>query len=42
LIPSWILALECGWQPVSLGDNRLRIETAAIVAAAAVYLHFSC
>lgn len=35
MIPSWILALECGWQPVSLGDNRLRIETAAIVAAAA-------
>lgn len=35
------LALERGWQPVSLGDSRLRIETAAIVAAAAVYLHFS-
>lgn len=35
------LALKRGWQPVSLGDSRLRIETAAIVAAAAVYLHFS-
>ncbi len=35
------LAIERGWQPVSLGDSRLRIETAAIVAAAAVYLHFS-
>ena len=35
------LAIEHGWQPVSLGDSRLRIETAAIVATAAVYLHFS-
>jgi len=35
------LALERGWQPVSLGDSRLRIETAALVATAAVYLHFS-
>ncbi len=35
------LALERGWQPVSLGDSRLRIETAAIVATAAVYLTFS-
>ena len=35
------LALERGWQPVSLGDSRLRIETAAVVATAAVYLHFS-
>ena len=35
------LAIERGWKPVSLGDSRLRIETAAIVAAAAVYLHFS-
>lgn len=25
-------ALECGWKPISLGDNRLRTETAAIVA----------
>lgn len=32
------LAVEKGWQPVSLGDSRLRIETAAIVAATAVYL----
>ena len=36
-----VLALERGWQPVSLGDSRLRIETAAIVATAAVYLHFT-
>lgn len=35
------LAAECGWQPVSLGDSRLRIETAALVAAAAVYLNFT-
>ena len=35
------LALERGWQPVSLGDSRLRIETAALVATVAVYLHFS-
>ena len=35
------LALERGWQPVSLGDSRLRIETAALVATAAVYLTFS-
>ena len=35
------MALERGWQPASLGDSRLRIETAAIVATAAVYLHFS-
>jgi 16S rRNA (uracil1498-N3)-methyltransferase len=34
------LALERGWQPVSLGDSRLRIETAALVATAAVYLNF--
>lgn len=26
------LALDCGWKPVTLGDNRLRTETAAIVA----------
>lgn len=26
------LALDCGWQPATLGDNRLRTETAAIVA----------
>ena len=35
------LALARGWQPVSLGDSRLRIETAALVATTAVYLHFS-
>ncbi|MBQ7253813.1 MAG: 16S rRNA (uracil(1498)-N(3))-methyltransferase [Bacteroidales bacterium] len=33
------LALEHGWTPVSLGDSRLRIETAALTATAAVYLH---
>ena len=32
------LARECGWIPVSLGDSRLRTETAAVVATAAVYL----
>lgn len=26
------LALEAGWTPVTLGDNRLRTETAALVA----------
>lgn len=31
-------AIERGWQPVSLGDSRLRIETAALTATAAVYL----
>ncbi len=25
-------ALDCGWIPVTLGDNRLRTETAALVA----------
>ena len=35
------LAIEQGWQPVSLGDSRLRIETAALVATAAVYLQFT-
>ena len=35
------LALEQGWQPVSLGDSRLRIETAALIATAAVYLQFT-
>ena len=34
------LAREAGWIPVSLGDSRLRTETAAVVAATAVY--FSC
>ena len=32
------LAVEKGWQPVSLGTSRLRIETAALTAVAAVYL----
>lgn len=31
------LALSCGWKPVQLGDSRLRTETAALVAVAAVY-----
>ena len=35
------LALERGWRPVSLGDSRLRIETAALVATTAVYLRYS-
>ena len=33
------LARERGWVPVSLGDSRLRTETAAVVAATAVYLN---
>ena len=33
------LARERGWIPVSLGESRLRTETAAIVAATAVYLN---
>ncbi|MCQ2185049.1 MAG: RsmE family RNA methyltransferase [Bacteroidales bacterium] len=32
------LAVRSGWQPVSLGESRLRIETAALTATAAVYL----
>ena len=32
------LAIDNGWQPVSLGESRLRIETAALVATSAVYL----
>jgi len=35
------LAAASGWQCVSLGDSRLRIETAALTAVAAVYLKFS-
>lgn len=31
------LALEKGWKPVHLGDSRLRTETAALTATAAVY-----
>lgn len=34
------LAVEKGWQPVSLGTSRLRIETAALTAVAAVYLNY--
>ena len=34
------LARENGWIPVSLGESRLRTETAAVVAATAVYLCF--
>jgi len=33
------LARERGWIPVSLGESRLRTETAAVVAATAVYLN---
>lgn len=32
------LAISRGWQPVSLGDSRLRIETAALTATSAMYL----
>ena len=31
-------ALSSGWKPVHLGSSRLRTETAAVVAATAVYL----
>ncbi len=34
-------AVATGWQPVSLGSSRLRIETAAIAATAAVYFNFA-
>lgn len=34
------LAMEKGWTPVHLGDSRLRTETAAVVAATAVYFHY--
>lgn len=33
------IAIENGWQPVSLGQSRLRIETAALVATSALYLN---
>lgn len=33
-------AVASGWLPVSLGESRLRIETAAIAATAAVYFAF--
>jgi 16S rRNA (uracil1498-N3)-methyltransferase len=32
-------ALSLGWKPVTLGESRLRTETAAVVVAAAVYLN---
>lgn len=34
-------AAEAGWQVSSLGPRRLRAETAAIVAASAVMLHYA-
>lgn len=34
------LALSRGWRPVHLGDSRLRTETAALTAAAAVYFKY--
>ena len=34
------LAVEHGYIPVHLGASRLRTETAAVLAATAVYLHF--
>lgn len=34
------LALSRGWVPVHLGESRLRTETAAVVAATAVYFRF--
>ena len=34
------LAVEKGYIPVHLGASRLRTETAAVVAATAVYLAF--
>ena len=34
------LAVEKGWQPVSLGTSRLRIETAALTAIVAVYMKY--
>ncbi|MCF0165141.1 MAG: 16S rRNA (uracil(1498)-N(3))-methyltransferase [Bacteroidales bacterium] len=35
------LAIENGWRPASIGDSRLRIETAALTAVAALYLKSS-
>ena len=34
------LALKCGFKPVHLGPSRLRTETAALTAVAAVYFHW--
>ena len=33
-------AVECGFRPVHLGPSRLRTETAALAAVAAVYFHY--
>ncbi len=33
-------ALSLGWNPVTLGESRLRTETAAVLSAAAVYLRY--
>lgn len=35
------LAIKCGFKPVHLGPSRLRTETAALTAVAAVYFHFA-
>ena len=34
------LAIGCGFRPVHLGPSRLRTETAALAAVAAVYFHY--
>ncbi len=34
------LAIKCGFKPVHLGPSRLRTETAALAAVAAVYFHY--
>lgn len=31
------LAIDCGWIPVSLGESRLRTETAGVVAVSAIH-----
>ena len=36
------LAVACGWQPVGLGATVLRVETAAVVAAAHLVHHVYC
>jgi len=35
-----LLAIECGYVPVHLGDSRLRTETAGVAVAAAVYFEY--
>ncbi len=35
------MALEAGFKPLSLGDSRLRIETAALLCVSATYLKFA-